>query len=339
VTDPSPLAVLGLGVYLPPTVSVPEWAAAHGAEVHDFKGWARACHAGPDDHPSTMGAKALRVALDRAGVGAGELRLVVYSGASRDYVPSWSVASELMHLCGASDACVGLDMTAGCLATVAALDLAQGWLAVHGGGVAAVVAAERWSQTIDYADPTTVNLWGYGDSAAAVVVGAGVNHASRVDFLGAEFRSAAANNGHVFVPYGGTRVPVAPPGVDPFARQVSDRPKEQVLESYRRGYRDAYDALRKRFDLEPARLVCNQTSPSMVAMIADVLAMEGREVVTGHDFGHLGGPDVVVGLDRVIEGGDGEVILMGASAAFGFGTAFFSRPSSTRTSTPGHASP
>jgi 3-oxoacyl-[acyl-carrier-protein] synthase-3 len=329
------LSVLGVGVYLPPTVSVPDWAAAHGADVdvEDFKGWARACHAGPDDHPSTMGAQALSTALERAGVAADDLRFVIYSGASRDYVPSWSVSSEIMNLCGASDACLGLDMTAGCLATVAALDLAQGWLAVHGGGHAAVVAAERWSQTIDYSDPTTMNLWGYGDSAGAIVLGSGVSQPSHIDFLGAEFRSAAGNNGHVFVPYGGTRSPVAPPGADPHARQVSDRPKQQVLDSYKRGYHDAYKALRKRFDVEPTRLLCNQTSPSMVDMITAAVGMEGRAVVTGHDYGHLGGPDVVVGLDTLLDGDD-EVVVMGASAAYGFGMAMF-----TRTSTPDPAPP
>jgi 3-oxoacyl-[acyl-carrier-protein] synthase III len=329
------LAVLGIGRYLPPTVSVPEWAAAHGADVGEFKGWLRACHAADDDHPSDMGAQALDAALERAGVPAADLRLVVYAGASRDYVPSWSVSSEIMNRCSAPDTCLGLDMTAGCLATVAALDLVHGWLAVHGGGHAAVVAAERWSETIDYGDPGTVNLWGYGDSAAALVVGLGVPQPSRIDYLGAEFRSAAANNGHVFIPYGGTRLPVAPPGVDPYARQVSDRPKDEILDSYRRGYRDAYDALGERFDVEPTRLVCNQTSPAMVAMIGTALGMEGRAVVTGHDFGHLGGPDVIVGLDRVLEGAEeDEVVLMGASAAYGFGIALF-----TRTSTPGRASP
>jgi 3-oxoacyl-[acyl-carrier-protein] synthase III len=330
-----PLSVLGVGLYLPPTVSVPEWAADHGAQVGEFKGWLRACHAAPDDHPSSMGAQALGTALERAGVTAADLRLVVYAGASRDYVPSWSVSSEIMHRCGAPDTCLGLDMTAGCLATVAALDLVQGWLAVHGAGHAAVVAAERWSESIDYADPGTVNLWGYGDSAAAIVVGCRVAQPSRIDFLGAEFRSAAGNNGHVFIPYGGTRVPVAPPGADPHARQVSDRPKEQILDSYRRGYRGAHDGLRQRFDLQATRLVCNQTSPAMVAMIETALGMEGRAVVTGHDFGHLGGPDVIVGLDRLLESDDDEdVVLMGASAAYGFGIGLL-----TRTSTPGRASP
>jgi hypothetical protein len=63
--------------------------------------------------------------------------------------------------------------------------------------------------------------------------------------------------------------------------------------------------------------------------------------VTGHEYGHLGGPDVIVGLDRVLgvdpndEGeSDDDVVVMGASAAYGFGMAMF-----TRTSTPGRASP
>jgi hypothetical protein len=44
---------------------------------------------------------------------------------------------------------------------------------------------------------------------------------------------------------------------------------------------------------------------------------------------------VIVGLDRLLESeDDDDVVLMGASAAYGFGIALF-----TRTSTPGRASP
>jgi 3-oxoacyl-[acyl-carrier-protein] synthase III len=253
--------------------------------------------------------------------------MVIFSGASRDYVPSWSVSSEIMSLCGASEHCVGLDMTAGCLATLAALDLIQGWLAVHGGGHAAVVAAERWSQTIDYSDPSTINLWAYGDSAGAIVVGRDVDQPSLLDFLGAEFRSASQNNGHVFVPYGGTRQPVAPVGVDPNKRHVSDRPKQEIMASYRKGYKDSFEALQARFKLEPDRFICNQMSPQIVSMLTALFEMEGRVVVTGDKTGHLGGPDVVVGLDWYLQGRVAEeTVLIGASAAYGFGTGFLVPP-------------
>jgi 3-oxoacyl-[acyl-carrier-protein] synthase-3 len=271
-----------------------------------------------------MGASALRRALATSGVPPEDVRLVVFTGASRDYVPSWSVSSEIMRLAGLSDRCIGLDLAAGCLATLAALDLAHGWLAAHGGGCAAIVAAERWSQTIDVRDPTTMTLWAYGDSGGALVVEhGGDGRRGAVEHLGAEFRSAAANNGHVMIPYGGTREPLAPPGVDPWARRVSDRPKQEVTATYRRGYGDALAALRARFGLEPVRLLCNQMSPALVGMLTELTGMDGRVVLTGDRTGHLGGTDVILGLDRLVreDAVDGPVLVC-ASAAYGFGAGF-----------------
>ena len=326
----APLRVLGIGLHLPPTVGVREHAAARGADVTDYRGWECAAHAGDDEHPSTMGASALGRALEHSGVAAEDVRLVVFTGSSRDYVPSWSVATEVMRLCGLSDRCIGLDMTAGCLATLAALDLAHGWLAAHGGGCAAVVAAERWSQTIDVTDPTTMTLWAYGDSAGALVVGLDDRGPARpavADYLGAEFRSAAGNNGHVMIPYGGTREPQAPVGVDPYARRVSDRPKQEITATYRRGYGDALAALKARFGLEPVRMLCNQMSPALVGMLTEVTGMEGRVVRTGDRTGHLGGTDIIVGLDTLVaeDAVDGPILVC-ASAAYGFGAGFVVPP-------------
>jgi 3-oxoacyl-[acyl-carrier-protein] synthase-3 len=332
-----PLAVLGLGTVLPPTVDVREVARTGGArpaDVDRYTGWARACHAAPDEHPSTLGARALAAALANAAVPADELRLVVSTGASRDYVASWSMANEIMHANAASNRCLGLDLSAGCVGTLAAIDLVQGWLGAHGGGCAAVVAAERWSQTIDYTDPGTVNLWAYGDSAGALVLGSGPGDGvrpARLEYLGAEFASAAELNGHVLIPYGGTREPLAPEGANPFARRVSDRPKDLITSTYRANYRRAYDALCERFPLAPTRMVSNQTSPAIIGMTSTAVGMEARTIVTGHDTGHLGGTDMVVGIDRFLrddarEYTDDRVLLVGASASYGFGMAFFTRP-------------
>ncbi len=321
--NPVPVSILGIGLHLPPAVPVLERAASRGADVSGYRGWERSCLARDGEHPSTMGADALRRALERSGVAPEDLGLVLFVGSSRDYVPSWSVSNELMRLCGASDRCLGLDVTAGCLATLGGLALAQGWLAAQGGGHAAVVAAERWTQTIDYADVTAATLWAYGDSAGALVIGLDAPQQGIATFLGAEFRSASANNGHVLIPYGGTRAPQAPPGVDPNRRQVSDRPKSEITASYRKGYGDAFAALRGRFALEPGRMICNQMSPQLVGLVAETTGMTGRVVCTGHETGHLGGTDIVVGLERLV--GDGaldEPVLVCASAAYGFGAGF-----------------
>lgn len=315
------LAILGVGTDLPCAVDVRKLVEGHGGDISRYRGWEMACHGGRDDHPSTLGERALRHALTQGGVPAAELKLVIYCGASRDYPPSWSVSTEIMRLCGVGEFAVGLDMMAGCLATLAAIDLAQCWLSAHGGGYAAVISAERWTQTVDFADPAAMALWAYGDGAGALVVGLGTPEPARLSFVGAEFCNASANNGHVLVPYGGTRFPQPDAGVSAHTRQVSSRPKSEILESYRAGYAHAAERLTKRLGLQPTHLICNQMTPKMVGVIGEVLGLADSITITGHQSGHLGGPDIIVGLDAFLDSGAGdETILLGASAAYAFGT-------------------
>ena len=94
-----------------------------GQDPSAYQGWANCCHALAEDHPSTMGTTALRRALEDAKVEPAELKLVLFAGMSRDYLPSWSVATEIMKACGTGGHCMGLDMTAGCLGALSALCL------------------------------------------------------------------------------------------------------------------------------------------------------------------------------------------------------------------------
>lgn len=316
-----PLSLLGVGLYLPPTHDVLELARAKGADGSGYKGWERVCHAGEDDHPSTMGAHALKDALAKSGVDAQDLKFVLFTGISRDYPPSWSVATEVMKLCGISGRCFGLDITAGCAATLSALDLLQGWLPTQGGGHAAVVAAERWSHTVDLSDPAMSGMWSYGDSAGALVVGMEVPQPRMTRFLGAEFYTISDLNGQVIIPYGGTRQPQAPPGVNPHLRKLGDRVKKELSASYRRGYSEAYAALKARFDLKPERMICNQSTPPIVGMLGELFDLQGRVHETGSRTGHLGGVDVLVALQDLADAGQLDVpVLVGGSTAYAFGT-------------------
>ncbi|MGX1702016.1 hypothetical protein [Microbacterium sp. NPDC055357] len=316
--EPS-LPLLGLGSALPPAVDVVAEAAELGVDVSGYGSWRVACHATEDQHPSTLGAEALWKALDDSGVAAAELEMVIFTGVSRDYPPSWSVATEIMGSVGASGDCVGLDLTLGCAASLSALDLIRGWLSARGGGLAAVVAAERWSQTVDPRNPAS-RMWAWADGAAAAVVGDGRGPGFAL-FAGAEFTTRADYNGHVLIPHGGTRSALPPAGTDGHTRVVSDRPRGEIRDTYLNGYRRSFDRLVGRFGVRPARLVCNQISPQIVKMIADGvgIGLDGT-VLTGCTLGHLGGADVLVGLDalRSTEG-IVEPLALGASTAYAFG--------------------
>src|SRR5262249_20224404 len=161
---------------------------------------------------STLGARALARALEDAGIDGRQLKLVISAGISRDYPPSWGMAAEIMRLNDVPSECLGVDLTVGCMGTLAALDVVLGWLCVEGGGYAAVIGPERWSQTVDRSDGGNSTIWANSDGGAAIVVGYDVPHPSRADFLGANFVSYSGLNGYVLIKYGGTRHPVAPPG-------------------------------------------------------------------------------------------------------------------------------
>jgi 3-oxoacyl-[acyl-carrier-protein] synthase III len=320
VATASTLSLVGLGFDLPPAVDVVALAAAKGVDTSGYESWRNACHVRSDqDHPSTMGATALDRALSDAGLPVSSLDLVIFTGISRDYVPSWSVATEIMRLLGAPPTCLGLDLTLGCAATLSGLDLARGWLAQRGSGYAAVVAAERWSYTVDPVRPES-RTWAWADGAAAVVAGAGAP-SGFADFLGAEFTTHASYNGHVLIQYGGTRYPAAPAGVDALTRVVSSRPRDEIRETYARCYTTAYDRLARRVGVRGKRLVCNQISPRIVRMVADGLGIgEDQVVLTGHEFGHLGAADILVGLQQLRDSGQLDCpIVLGSSTPYAFG--------------------
>jgi len=308
-------------MYLPPSYDIRELARQAGTDPSRYRGYARVCLAEDDDHPASMGTAALRQALAESGVDPGDLSLVLFAGVSRDFPPSWSVAAEIMHRSGAPAKCFGLDLTIGCLGTLPALEFAMEYLEARGGGYAAVVAAERWSYTVDRSSSQFMSLWAHGDSGGALVVGLARPGAAFGRFCGAEFASAAELNGRILIPYGGTRNPVPPAGISPFHRRLSDHSRKEVSARYIQGYCEVFDSLRRRFGVKPRRLVCNQIGPGMVAVLTDLAGVGEQGVtVTGDDAGHLGSVDILYGLRRLVDAAelDGPVAVA-ASAAPGFG--------------------
>ncbi|MFT4572537.1 MAG: 3-oxoacyl-[acyl-carrier-protein] synthase III [Candidatus Binatia bacterium] len=314
------LSILGTGVYLPPARPVRDVVAEAGGDSSIFQGWDNVCHALDEDHPSTMGADALRRALDDSGVNTADLKLVIFAGMSRDYLPSYSVATEVMKTCDVPGGCVGIDITIGCLGALSALDLAHGWLAVRGGGLAAVVTAERWSYTVDHSSAASYGLWAHADGAAAAVVGMNTEHTSKGQFAGAETVTQSDLNGSIIVKYGGTRNPVAPAGINPAEREILTLEGIDRRDRYAQGYSASFQAMQKRFGVRPNRVICNQTAVPFLQLIASVIEIPVENfLVTGHETGHVGSADILIGLDRLLKSEDlTEPYLMAGSTPFAF---------------------
>lgn len=107
-------------------------------------------------------------ALESAGVGAGELDLIVCSTTSGDHLMP-AQACAIAERLGAT--CPAFDVSAACAGFVFALDVADGWFARGRASRVLVVAAEKVSRLVDWTDRATCVL--FGDGAAAAVLGDG----------------------------------------------------------------------------------------------------------------------------------------------------------------------
>ena len=319
----SPLSILAVHAVLPRPRPVHELVGEAGGTMDGYTGWDCIRVAGPDDHPGALATAAVRGALADAHLTAADLSFVVSVGVSRDFPPSWSMSTEVMRQLGATPSCLGVDLTLGCLATLVALNMASGWLASTGGGVAAVVAAERWSQTIDRSSLAVRPMWGHSDGASAILVRLGEVPGALATYRGAVFHSHAEWNDLITVKYGGTRFPEPPPGEG--ARRVlkADIEPKQIAATYEANYQAAFARFEATFGVAPTRLACNQISPNFVEMIARTARVPLDSTSRlGHSTGHVGSSDLALGLRDLIDRGmlDGPVAL-GASAPYacGFG--------------------
>ncbi|MCP3973023.1 MAG: 3-oxoacyl-ACP synthase [bacterium] len=126
--------------------------------------------AGPDDHVSTMAAAASIQALERAGVTADEVDVVMYFGSmGKDYY-IWSAAPKIQDLIGARNAW-SLEMSYVSCGAPVAIKVATDLLRADPDISTMVIAgACRESHFLDYTNQRSRFMFNFGDGGAAAVL-------------------------------------------------------------------------------------------------------------------------------------------------------------------------
>ncbi len=161
----------GVGKYAPRRVMRNDEFAAMGLDTSDAwivqRTGIRERHiSGPGETNHEMSAAAARVAMERAGVHAGELDVIVLGTASPDrLLPATAV--ELQAELGATRA-AAFDISAACSSWLYGLIVAEGLMMNGSAETALVVGTERLSAITDWQDRTTCVL--FGDGAGAVIL-------------------------------------------------------------------------------------------------------------------------------------------------------------------------
>ncbi len=200
------VGIIGLGTYVPENVitnfdfekiidTSDEWIRTRtGIEERRF--------ASADQATSDLGAEASKKALEKAGLSAEDIDMIILATTTPDY-PIQSTACVVQELIGAVNA-AAVDINAACSGFVYALAMAKGLIASGMNKKILVIGAEVLSKCVDMQDRNTCVLFGDG-AAAAVVAEVEEGYGMLSQFLGAE----ADVKGALRTPAGGTRKPLS----------------------------------------------------------------------------------------------------------------------------------
>jgi 3-oxoacyl-[acyl-carrier-protein] synthase-3 len=168
--------ILSIGWWVPQgRRSAQDIAGDHGLELGAIEklGLFSKTVPGDDDHPSTMGARATRHALEAAGLGPDDLDLLLFAGVTRDWPAPWIAAFGVLHELGARRA-AGLDVASRCAGGIDALWLARTLVASGTCRTVAVCCADRYDHVMGPRQRATelVTDAAYAAGAATAIVSA-----------------------------------------------------------------------------------------------------------------------------------------------------------------------
>ncbi|MFP4590204.1 MAG: 3-oxoacyl-ACP synthase [Halobacteriales archaeon] len=211
------VGITGFGTYTPPgRITGPEIAERSGipeAVVVEKMGVVEKPVCPPDDdHISDMCVAAATDALGMAGLEPTDIDLVLYHGSEyKDYVV-WSVAAEVAHRLGATNAYATESHTL-CASTPIAVRGTRALLRSDDVDRALHVTASREEDLIDYTNQDSSFMFNFGSGAAAYVLEADPGERTRATV----HESAALTDGSfsrdVVMPAGGSRRPPSPESV------------------------------------------------------------------------------------------------------------------------------
>jgi 3-oxoacyl-[acyl-carrier-protein] synthase-3 len=196
------VSITGLGCYVPDRVltnaELSELVDTSDEWIMTRTGIRERRIAAPEQALSDLALPACRRALERAGVAAADLDLIVVATVTPDMMFP-STAALLADTLGAPDA-AAYDLSAGCTGFMYALAQAYGMIAGGLSERALVVGGDVLSRILDWSDRSTLVL--FGDGAGAVVL----QRVDRGGFLGFELGADGGGGIHLSLPGSGSRL-------------------------------------------------------------------------------------------------------------------------------------
>lgn len=202
--DGMSIQILGIGHYLPERIlsnaDLEKMVDTSDQWIIERTGIRERRIASPEQATSDLCYEAALMAMNRAGIAAEALDLIIVGTTSPD-MPMPSTACILQEKLGAWNA-GAFDMEAGCTGFVYALTVAEKFLRTDDYNYILVLGSDLCSRVTDYSDRNTCVI--FGDGAGAAVVGKGRGEYGFCStYMGADGRGGK----HLSIPGGGSACP------------------------------------------------------------------------------------------------------------------------------------
>ena len=265
--------------------------------------------AADDETTSDMGAKAAQKALDRAGLKAEDIDLIIVATITPD-MPFPSTACLVQEKIGAHGA-AAFDLEAACSGFVYALEIGQQFIMSRTYDTVLIIGAEKLSAIIDWEDRNTCVL--FGDGAGAVIL---QNRPSAHGLLAAKMGADGRKAQLLSMPGGGSLYPASPDSIEGRLHYLRMDGKE-IFKNAVTAMGKAAKEVMDRCNIGIGDIKCiipHQANKRIIDAVGQRLKADPEQVFMNLDrYGNTSAASVVIALDEAVEAGRldrGDLILM-----------------------------
>lgn len=262
-----------------------------------------------DEYTSDLGARAALRALQKAGVTAEQIDLIVVATITPD-MPFPSTAALIQQKIGAHRA-AAFDLEAACAGFIYALEVAQQFIMSRTYDTVLVIGAEKLSSIVDWRDRNTCVL--FGDGAGAAVLQNRPNaHGLLTAVMGADGRKSDL----LFMAGGGSRCPASAESVNGRMHYLRMEGKETFKSAVQAMLTAAQEALRRcEIDISRIKLVIpHQANRRIIDAVGERLGARTDQLfVNVHKYGNTSAASVAIALDEAVQSGQvqrGDLLLL-----------------------------
>jgi 3-oxoacyl-[acyl-carrier-protein] synthase-3 len=250
---------------------------------------------------SDMGAKAAKIAIERAGLQPDDIDLVVCATVTPDYFNMPSTACIISDKLGMKNV-QAFDISAACSGFVYALSIAKAFIESGMKRNVLIIGAEKFSSIVNYEDRTTCIL--FGDGAGAAVISATDDKSAAIIDIHASADGSYAD--FLVTPAPGSVHPASCEVIEQGLQYVHMKGNETFKLAVKTLTKDVKEIL-KHNEIDAADIphfVPHQANYRIIKAVGDALKMRDDQVVlTVHKYGNTSAASIPMAINDIWESG------------------------------------